>query len=223
MALLSTMQFQKPAEANQPGFYCDTSGRVPVTRIRTSRGEESFIAWNTSTRGYSASRRCREVAARFESQRPRGQLFLTSRRNVNGSPVICYTETRGGSCNRNNVLVTLRRNTNHRAALRRFMDFQRGASNRPLELSGGDSDVSTPLELSGGFEDSPPLELSGSGDRDNISFDGMNHVTEAEGEYYFDLGRAANDLMPTNTNTPTPPVQPPSRSNNNDLPPGYRF
>jgi hypothetical protein len=207
---------QSPAEAGGQGFYCDTSGRVPVTKVRTSRGDETFIRWNTGRRGYSPLRRCQEVAARFERQRTRGRLFLTSRARVNGQPVICYTETEGGSCNSGNVLVTLKRGVNHRSALRRFTDFQSGASNRALELSGDGASESTPLELTGGSEDSPPLELSGNAD---VPYNSSYVTSSANGDY-FNLGKMVNDLAPSDSSpTATPPATQPSPT----LPDGHRF
>jgi Circadian oscillating protein COP23 len=217
---IAIMQIELPANAQTSTFYCDTSGSVPVTRIRTGRGDESFIQWRTSfSRGYSAARRCQEVASRFERQHTRGKrLFLTSRRNVNGHPVICYTESENGACDRTNVLFTLRRGTSHRNALRRFSAFQRGASNRPLELSGDATDESTPLELSGGSdEESTPLELAGDSNNTSMPLElsgDSNWSQNDSGELYYNLsaavsaqGRATNSQNsdPVET-TPAPPA-----------------
>jgi hypothetical protein len=227
-------QIQLPAQAQTSTFYCDTSGSVPVTRIRTARGDESFIQWqNSFSRGYGAARRCQEVASRFERQHTGGKrLYLTSRRSVNGHPVICYTDSEKGACDRNNVLVTLRRGTNHRNALRRFSAFQRGASNRPLELSGDATNESTPLELSGGSgEESTPLELTGYGDNTNTPLElsgDSNWSQNDSGELYYNLSAAVSTqgTAPNSQNsdpvetTPAPATAPTSPSK---LPNGWRF
>jgi Circadian oscillating protein COP23 len=196
---IALIQTELPAEAQTSTFYCDTSGSVPITRIRTrGRGDESFIQWKTSfSRGYSAAKRCKQVAARFERQHLRGRLYLTSRSNINGHPVICYADSENGACNSGNILVTLRRGIDHRNALLRFNAFPRRSSNRPIELSGDPKDESTPLELSGGSnEESTPLELAGN--RDNANMPPLelsgdpNWSQNDSGELYYDLSAAVN-------------------------------
>jgi hypothetical protein len=216
-------QLDLPADAQTSTFYCDTSGSVPVTRISTSRGEESFIQWKTSfSRRYGAARRCQEVASRFERQHRRGQLNLTSRREVNGHPVICYTESQNVACNPNNILVTLPKGTNHRNALLRFEAFRTRASNRPLELSGDATDESTPLKLSGGSnEESTPFELTGDANNTNVpplELSGDSNWSENNGELYYNLSAAvsAQGTAPNSQNsepvetTPAPPATAPT-------------
>jgi Circadian oscillating protein COP23 len=211
---IALTQIEFPADAQTSTFYCDTSGSVPVTRIRTGRGDESFIQWRTSfSGGYGAARRCQEVSARFQREHTRGRLYLTSRANVNGHPVICHAESENGACKASNVLVTLRRGTNHRHALLRFSAFQRGASNRPLELSGDAMNQSTPLELSGGSEEkSNPLELAGDSNNtsmpEELSGD-SNWSQNKSGELYYNLSAAVSAQA-----TPTSP---------SNLPPGWRY
>jgi hypothetical protein len=231
---IALTQIEFPADAQTSTFYCDTSGSVPVTRIRTGRGDESFIQWRTSfSGGYGAARRCQEVSARFQREHTRGRLHLTSRRNVNGHPVICYAESENGACNASNVLVTLSRGTNHRNALLRFSAFQRGASNRPLELSGDAMNQSTPLELSGGSgEENTPLELTGDSDNTNLPLElsgDSNWSQNGSGELYYNLSAAVNSQgkAPNSQNaepvetTPAPPAKAPSSPSN--LPPNWRF
>jgi Circadian oscillating protein COP23 len=133
-----------PAVANQPpvagSFYCDTSGAVPATMIRTVRGDETFIKWeNSFGNKYTKAQRCQIVTKRFQSWR--GNLYLTSSNNVNGYPVICNVGREGGTCDGSNILVTLRKNADHKLALQKFLSHQKGASNAPLYLS-GDSYIS---------------------------------------------------------------------------------
>jgi Circadian oscillating protein COP23 len=224
VGVIGLMQLELPASAQSTTFYCDTSGNVPVTRIKTPHGDETFILWrNSFGRAYSTVRRCQEVSTRFERQRLRGRLYLTSRANVNGHPVICQTESAEGSCNRNNILVTLLRGSDHREALGRLTAFQKGASTNPIELSGDPSDASTPSKISSGSEQSDePPDLSG------------DHWSQAKnGELYFNLGAAVNtpDTESSNRssvykrdNISLPSASPrknPSKSP--PLPPGYKF
>jgi hypothetical protein len=209
--ILAASQPQLPAEASGQGFYCDTSSSVPVLRVRSSRGSEAFIRWNTSTAGYSTRRRCQEVAARFERQRARGRLYLTSRHRVNGHPVICATERAGGECDRRNVLITLSRRARHRNALGQLVTFNRGASSRTIELSGDDAEAGTPLELSGGDGEGTPRELSGEAEAGNQSI--AAYVTSTEDGDYIDFGRMVNETIDPNASpiqeTPEPAENPP--------------
>ena len=226
VGIIGLMQIELPASAQSTTFYCDTSGNAPVTRIRASHGDETFILWrNSFGRAYSTARRCKEVSARFEREllRNRGRLYLTSRANFNGNPVICYTESEQGSCNRNNVLVTLLKGSDHREALGRLTAFQKGASTNPIELSGDPTDESKPPELSGdsGKSDEPP-ELSGE-----------NWSQNKNGDLYFNLGAAVTAQGTASSNRSSPdrkdniPLQPTSPRKNPlkspSLPPGYKF
>jgi Circadian oscillating protein COP23 len=133
-----SQSFVAPAVAGEStSFYCDISGPTPVTKIRTERGDETFIEWTNSLgNGYSLEKRCQIVTERFQSQVGRGRMYLTSRAKVNGMPVICNSNREGGACNSRNILVTLDRGADHLKALQKLASFQRGASNKPLKLSG---------------------------------------------------------------------------------------
>jgi Circadian oscillating protein COP23 len=133
-----SQSFVAPAVAGATtSFYCDTSGPTPVTKIRTERGDETFIEWTkTFSNGYSLEERCKIVTERFQSQVGRGRMYLTSRAKVNGMPVICNSNREGGACNSRNILVTLHQGANHLEVLRKLASFQRSASNEPLSLTG---------------------------------------------------------------------------------------
>jgi Circadian oscillating protein COP23 len=83
---------------------------------------------------YNLKKRCEVVTARFQLHR--GNMYLTSRENVNGMPVICNSDREGGDCDASNVLITLPKKTNHKKVLLQLSSHQRGASNKPLPLSG---------------------------------------------------------------------------------------
>ena len=129
--------FDSPALAGQSNFYCDTNGDVPITKVRTPRGEEEFIRWkNSYANGFSPAKRCQLVTARLQTQTARGRWFITSRENVNGMPVLCAVSREGENCNASSILVTLKRGADIKTALQEFNSFRSGASNQPIELSG---------------------------------------------------------------------------------------
>jgi hypothetical protein len=217
ISILSQLNLPVSAQSKSR-FYCDTSGSAPIIKVRTSRGNESFIKIVNRNRRYSAVRRCNEVASRLERHHRRGSLHLTSRRSVNGYPVVCATESPNGACDSRNVLITLRRGSDHKQALRNFDDFRRAASNRPLELSGDTDGNSTPLELSGS-EDSngTPLELSG-GENQYMS-------SNADGDSYYNLSAAVDSLVNQNTSVQKPdlPKENTPTQSTREIPPGWRF
>jgi hypothetical protein len=130
--------FDSPALAGQSSFYCDISGEVPVTKVKTDRGDETFITWKKSfANGYSKDKRCQIVTKRLQEQYNRGRFYLTTRDNIKGLPVICYTHDEGGDCNASNILVTLTKGEDAKAVVKQLKYFRASArSKSPIELSG---------------------------------------------------------------------------------------
>jgi hypothetical protein len=192
-----SQSFLAPAVAGESkSFYCDTSGPIPVTKIRTERGDETFIQWTKSfSNGYSLEERCKIVTKRFQSQVGRGRMYLTSRAKVNGMPVICNSNREGGACTSRNILVTLDRNANHLEVLQKLASFQRSASNEPLILS-GHNPLNNPLN--------------------------SDYVTNVDGNYYVNVNKMTGinveGVQTEESVLPTPTKSPASNSS-----PGYRF
>jgi Circadian oscillating protein COP23 len=106
-------------------FYCDINGSVPITKIRTSRGDEDFIQWVHELGGYGYQKRCLEVSKRFSLAVSRGQLLLKTDQNFNGSPVVCSIYKLGDHCTHNNILVTLKSKDQLKRAYSVFTEFRR--------------------------------------------------------------------------------------------------
>lgn len=145
LAIASLSTFTIIATINQPSladsnkFFCEKRNGTPVTMVRTSRGNETFIRWVVADfKGYSPEKRCTIISARFQRYYDNGGLvYITSRDNFKGYPVLCVADRKGGSCaNDEDVLVTLKPGTDTGRVLRQILDFRRGADVKPVELSG---------------------------------------------------------------------------------------
>ncbi|WP_445636350.1 Secreted protein [Nostoc sp. DSM 114161] len=129
----------QPSYAKDAKFFCDREGKIPVTKVRSSRGPETFMRWvikDFMRSGFDPKTRCRAVSARLQRYYDNGQLFFTSRNNFNGYPVICIANSKGVPCTSDNILVTLKRGTNAQATLKQIHDFRRGVSSTAINLGG---------------------------------------------------------------------------------------
>ncbi|WP_017317804.1 COP23 domain-containing protein [Mastigocladopsis repens] len=138
-AIAAIATINQKSYANDNKFFCGQSNGAPVTMVRTSRGNEPFIRWvvkDFSNSGFTPQKRCEMVSARFQRYYDNGTLYITSRNDSQGYPVLCIADRKGGSCLPDNVLVTLKPGTDTGRVLRQILDFRRGADVKPVELSG---------------------------------------------------------------------------------------
>ncbi|QDL08954.1 hypothetical protein DP113_14475 [Brasilonema octagenarum UFV-E1] len=128
----------QPSFANSNKFSCEKRNGTPVTMVRTSRGNETFIRWVVRDfKAFPPEKRCAIVSARFQQYYDNGSVYITSKDNFKGYPVLCIASRKGGSCaNDQDVLVTLKPGTDTGRVLRQILDFRRGADAKPIELSG---------------------------------------------------------------------------------------
>jgi hypothetical protein len=135
----TTATMTQPSLAENNRFFCGTRNGVPVTVVRTSRGEIPMIRWVsdyfTSSR-YSPLQRCQEVSERFQRYNDNGKLQFIRTGMINQHPVLCFAEYKGGSCAINSVLVTLEPGTNPDRILGRLFDMRARAAGRVIDLSG---------------------------------------------------------------------------------------
>lgn len=94
----------QPSDARQNKFFCTQEKGVPVTKVRTSRGNETFIRWVvTDFKKFPPAQRCQIVSARFQRYYDNGSLFINSRDNFNNYPVLCITNRKGAPCTADNI------------------------------------------------------------------------------------------------------------------------
>jgi Circadian oscillating protein COP23 len=127
----------QPSYAGNNKFFCTQEGNVPMTKIRTSRGNETFIRWVVEDfKKYPALKRCQLVSSRFQRYYDNGKVFITTRNNVNGYPVLCIANRKNTPCTAENILVTLKPGSDTGKVLNQMNDFRRGVGSEALNLSG---------------------------------------------------------------------------------------
>lgn len=120
-------------------FFCGRSQGTPATMVRTEVGSEPLIRWtlrDLGNAGWSPDRRCQEVSARFQRFYDNGNLKFIRTGSINGQRVLCVSRYKGGPCPDSQVLVTLKKGTDAELVLQQLRDFRRGATSRPLQLTG---------------------------------------------------------------------------------------
>ncbi|MBO3460982.1 COP23 domain-containing protein [Aetokthonos hydrillicola Thurmond2011] len=132
--------------SNQPGyagyagrnkFFCAQENGETVTKVITSRGPETFIRWVVKDfKQFPPLKRCNLVSNRFLRYYDNGSIFITSRDNFNGYPVLCISDQKGAPCTSDNILVTLRPGEDAGLALKQIIAFRRGTGTTTIELSG---------------------------------------------------------------------------------------
>ncbi|BAZ87904.1 COP23 domain-containing protein [Dolichospermum compactum] len=119
-------------------YDCDTSTKDPITYVRTNRGREPMLLWQSNYFRTSKQERCRIVSDRLQRYDDNKMIpYLTSRKNINGYPVLCIVDRVRGNCLKEDVVVTLQPGTDSGRVLRQIKYFRRGAAGaRPVPLSG---------------------------------------------------------------------------------------
>ncbi|MFM7407173.1 MAG: COP23 domain-containing protein [Cuspidothrix sp.] len=137
IAPIMALSLHQPSYAGQK-YRCDTSGKHPITRVRTGRGEEPMLLWISNSFILSPEERCQIVSNRLQRYYDNQMMpYLTSRKNINGYPVLCIVDRVRGNCLKEDVVVTLKPGTDPGRVLRQIKYFRRGAAGaRPVPLSG---------------------------------------------------------------------------------------
>jgi len=108
------------------GFVCGASGGVPSTNaVKTDGKQVPVIRWTSNvfdSAGWSPQRRCQEVSARFDQYLKEGRLTYLTTGRVNGVPVICTAQSRGGACD--GLLYTLKPGQNATATLQNLLEIR---------------------------------------------------------------------------------------------------
>lgn len=138
IGFVTTFSLAQPSYATRSKFYCAVFNGEPITWVRTSRGAEPFIRWVSPALAFDTSplERCKIVSARFRRYYDNGRFYISGRDNLNGSPVLCISNLRGGECSSRNVLVTLKQGSDPGFVIQQILDFRRNANGTTIELSG---------------------------------------------------------------------------------------
>lgn len=139
IAPLLALVLHQPGYAQQK-YRCDPKGKNPITYVRTRRSWEPMLLWESNFFDATISKqeRCGIVSNRLQRYDDNKMIpLLTSRRNVNGYPVLCILDRVRKECSQKDVVVTLKPGTDPGVVLRQIQYFRRGAAGaRPVPLSG---------------------------------------------------------------------------------------
>ena len=127
-----------PARSAEPlaaSISCMSASGVPTTVVSTRSGKQvPIIYWKSETfsgSGWTPTRRCQEVSARFQEYHQAGTLEFITTGRMNGLPVLCVSKTDGGGCA--GLLYTLKPGQNATATLQKLFDIRNKPGAAPLE------------------------------------------------------------------------------------------
>lgn len=119
-------------------FYCESGENdVPTTFVETRLGTYPVIRWVSNyftPHGYDQMTRCRQVSDKFQTYFNDGNLNYVTTGVVNHQPVVCVSDTNGGTCQ--GVLFTLKPQQNASRVIQQLFDLRSGAASGPLYESG---------------------------------------------------------------------------------------
>jgi Circadian oscillating protein COP23 len=119
-------------------FFCTTNGPVPVTLVKTNRGNIPLIRWVKKTFngfGYNPVQRCRETSLRLTIFHDSGKLKTIRGGITHNYPVLCVDGGAEGSpCDRQYVLLTFDKGTDPQAIGRQLTDLRSRAQQGAIDL-----------------------------------------------------------------------------------------
>ena len=139
IAIGATAAIAQPGEAQSRNrYFCAIRSGVPTTFARTPRGNVPMIRWVSHLGGRDPLQRCQEVTQRFQNFSDNGMLRFLRSGTLNGQPVLCVARFRGGTCDRNAVLITLQPGQDPRLVRQQLIDIGSRASSGPIRLRSND-------------------------------------------------------------------------------------
>jgi Circadian oscillating protein COP23 len=127
-----------PALTATTNFVCGKSDGKPATVARTKKGDVPIVVWSSegfSEAGFTPQVRCQQVSARFQSLYRSGQLKYITAGTINNLPVVCATKQLSSTCTQQNLLYTLKPNSDPQLVIKRLMAIRNRATSRGLEES----------------------------------------------------------------------------------------
>jgi hypothetical protein len=119
-------------------FACSKFEGKPATVARTKKGEIPIVIWSSerfSDSGFTPQVRCQQVSARFQTLYRSGMLKYITAGTLNNLPAICATKQQSGSCSSQNLLYTLKPNSDPQLVIKKLMMVRNRATSRGLEES----------------------------------------------------------------------------------------
>ncbi len=117
----------RPAQGSFTQFFCDTTNYPhPTTVVRTPKRTTDIIHWRYNHQNYTARERCEQVSRRFQDAYNEGLLGYLTTGEMDGQPIICVAEYKGGNCV--GMLFTLLHQDNREEKLDKLLELRDYAS-----------------------------------------------------------------------------------------------
>ncbi len=141
LAVAGVLSFNTPGEASVDNtYYCAQLNGNWNTFVNTPRGRVKLVSWEESfSDNWTPRNRCIEISKRFQGFLDDGSLRYIRTGKVNNLPVLCVAQIKGGDCPNQNVLITLKSDTDPEGVLLRLLDFRRSVSGQTIVLSENDA------------------------------------------------------------------------------------
>lgn len=154
IALGATPMASQPSAAQSRQFFCGLSYNYPATMVRHTRKSVPLIVWTENSwinDKWTPRKRCEALSDRFQDLNNKGELRVLKTGRVNGLPVICGLSSNLGSCNRSNVLLTLKGDQDPNLVLDQLLNTRGTVTGQPVYLSGNQEGRIEPEIGSDGF------------------------------------------------------------------------
>jgi Circadian oscillating protein COP23 len=116
-------------------FVCGQSNGSPATLARTKKADIAIVTWQSEGMGVPPQIRCQQVSARFQSLYRSGQLKYITAGTIKKVPVVCATRQVGGTCTNQNLLYTLKPNSDPQQVIQGLSALRNRASSVSLNES----------------------------------------------------------------------------------------
>ena len=135
--ITSTIITFNSVEASSDKYTCQEVNGTYGIYSQTPRGKINFLNFSHDlAKDWSTTKRCEEVAIRFQRYYDNGILRFISAGSVNNLPVLCAVMETGELCNPDNILVTLPPEVEPTTAARQLMDTRGLARGRVISVNG---------------------------------------------------------------------------------------
>lgn len=135
--IISTIVASNSVKASSDKYSCQEVNGTYGIYSQTARGKINFLNFSRDlAEDWSTSKRCEEVATRFQRYYDNGILRFIGSGSVNNLPVLCAVTETGEACDSENILVTLPPNADPTIAARQLMDTRGLARGRVISVNG---------------------------------------------------------------------------------------
>lgn len=139
---LATLIFPSSTTANPNNYICAQLNGVWTTWSPDIEGERyALVHWkNNKISNWPPRKRCIVVSQRINRLVNSGTFNHMSGGFINGNPVVCGVRSRGGSCTKDNTILTLPRGYSPNTAIQQLTNISYRASGKTITLSGNENE-----------------------------------------------------------------------------------